>query len=39
MAQYGVVFGIDPAMITNTKAPAYVVFDPLTGAIKELGTK
>ena len=39
MAQYGVVFGIDPSMITNTKAPAYVVFDPLTGAIKELGTK
>ena len=39
VAQYGVVFGIDPAIITNVKTPGYVIFDPVTGAIKELGTK
>ncbi len=38
VAQYGVVFGLDPNLFTDKKAPAYVIFDPKTGAIKELGT-
>lgn len=38
IAQYGVVFGLDPSIFTNKKAPAYLIFDPVTGAIKELGT-
>lgn len=37
MAQYGVVFGLDPSIFTDKKAPAYLIFDPSTGAIKELG--
>lgn len=39
IAQYGVVFGLDPSMFTDRKNPAYLIFDPQTGAIKELGTK
>lgn len=38
IAQYGVVFGLDPSIFTNKKAPAYLIFEPTTGAIKELGT-
>ena len=38
VAQYGVVFGIDPGMFTTKTAPAYLLFDALTGGIKELGT-
>lgn len=37
VAQYGIVFGADPALFTNKKAPAYARFDPMTGAIIELG--
>lgn len=33
----GVVFGLDPAFFTNKKEPGYAIFDPLTGAIRELG--
>lgn len=39
VAQLGVVFGLDPAIFSDKKAPAYVVFDSTTGAIRELGTK
>lgn len=39
IAQLGIVFGIDPDMFTDKKAPAYVVFDAQTGAIREIGTK
>lgn len=39
IAQLGIVFGLDPALFTDKKAPAYVIFNPATGAIKELGTK
>lgn len=39
IAQYGIVFGIDPDMFTDKKAPAYVVFDAQTGAIREIGTR
>ena len=38
VAQYGIVFGIDPALFTDKKAPAYVIFNPTTGAITEIGT-
>ncbi len=39
VAQYGVVFGLDPSLFTDKKAPAYAVFDSTTGAIRELGSK
>lgn len=35
--QFGVVFGIDPALFSNKKTPAYMRFDSLTGAIVEFG--
>ncbi len=38
MAQYGVVFGLDPSLFTNKREPAYLHFNPLTGAVRELGT-
>lgn len=38
IAQYGVVFGLDPNLFTDKKAPAYVIFIPETGAIHELGS-
>lgn len=38
VAQYGVVFGLDPSLFTNKKSPSYLRFNPLTGAIRELGT-
>lgn len=38
VAQFGVDFGLEPKMFTDKKAPAYVIFNPETGAIKELGT-
>lgn len=33
----GVVFGLDPAFFTNKKEPGYAIFDPMTGALRELG--
>ncbi len=38
VAQYGMVFGLDPKLFTDKKAPAYVIFNPTTGAITEIGT-
>ncbi len=38
IAQYGIVFGLDPGLFTDKKAPAYARFDPTTGAIVEMGT-
>lgn len=38
IAQYGVVFGLDPGMFTDKKAPAYLLLSPTTGAVIELGT-
>lgn len=38
MAQFGLVFGLDPALFTDKKAPAYLLLDPVTGAIRELGS-
>lgn len=39
VAQLGVVFGLDPSFFTNKKEPGYATFDPLTGALRHLGTK
>lgn len=36
VAQFGVVFGLDPKMFDNKKSPAKVQFFPQTGAIREL---
>ena len=38
-AQYGIVFGLDPKIFSDKKAPAYLIFNPVTGAIQELGSK
>lgn len=38
VAQFGVEFGLDPKMFTDKKAPAYVIFNPESGSIKEIGT-
>lgn len=38
VAQLGVTFGIDPGLFTDKKAPAYITFSPVTGAITSLGT-
>lgn len=38
-AQLGIAFGLDPKMFIDKKAPAYLLLDPVTGGIKELGTK
>lgn len=37
IAQYGVVFGIDPGIFSDKKAPCYMIFNPVTGAVKEMG--
>lgn len=37
LAQLGVVFGINPSLFTDKKAPAYATFDSTTGAITALG--
>lgn len=36
VAQAGVVFGLDPAVFTDKKAPSLVRLDPTTGAVLEL---
>lgn len=38
MAQYGVVFALDPKLFTDKKQPSYAIFDPATGALKEIAT-
>ncbi len=38
LAQLGIVFGLDPGIFTDKKAPAALKFYPATGAIKELST-
>lgn len=39
MGQFGVVYGLDPKLFNDKKAPSYLILDPVTGGIKELGTK
>ncbi len=38
IAQFGFVFGLEPAQFTDKKNPAFVEFSPITGAIVRLGT-
>lgn len=38
VSQLGVVFGLDPALFTSKKAPSYLHLNPLTGAVREIGT-
>ena len=38
MSQFGILFGLNPSIFTDKKEPSYAVFDPSTGALKELGT-
>lgn len=38
VAQLGATFGIDPALFTDKKTPAYIEFSPVTGAVTRLGT-
>lgn len=38
IAQFGIVYGLDPAMFTAKKNPSYVIFNPLTGGIQEIGS-
>jgi len=37
LAQLGVTFGLDPALFTDKKNPAKLIFAPATGAIRLLG--
>lgn len=36
-AQFGVKFGLNPTLFSDKKARSYAVFDPVTGAVKEIG--
>ncbi len=36
LAQLGIVFGLNPSLFTDKKAPYKVIFDPTTGAVVEL---
>ncbi|MDE7347768.1 MAG: DUF4831 family protein [Muribaculaceae bacterium] len=38
MAQMGMTFGLDPALFTDKKEPSFAVFDPVTGALLEIGS-
>lgn len=38
MSQFGMTFGLDPALFTDKKEPSFAVFDPVTGALLEIGS-
>ena len=38
ISQLGTIFGLNPSIFTDKKEPSYAVFDPVTGALLELGT-
>lgn len=37
IAQFGLVYGLAPNLFTDKKAPMYLIMDPSTGAVRELG--
>lgn len=37
MSQFGVKFGLDPTLFSDKKNPSYAIFDPTTGALREIG--
>lgn len=39
MAQFGVEFGLNPVLFSDKKAPSFAIFDPVTGALKEIGAQ
>lgn len=36
IAQFGTTFGLNPTLFTDKKAPSYAIFDPATGAVREI---
>ena len=36
-SQFGTTFGLDPSLFTDKKEPSYATFDPVTGALVEVG--
>lgn len=38
-AQFGMTFGLNPALFTDKKEPSFAIFDPVTGALLDLGSK
>ena len=38
-AQFGIKFGLAPTLFSDKKAPSFAVFDPATGAVREIGDK
>ncbi len=38
VSQFGVEHGLEPKMFTDKKSPAYVIFNPESGSIREIGT-
>lgn len=36
-SQFGTTFGLDPKLFTDKKAPAFAIFNPVTGALEEMG--
>lgn len=36
-SQFGTTFGLDPNLFTDKKEPSYATFDPVTGAILDIG--
>ena len=38
LAQMGMTFGLDPALFTDKKEPSFAVFDPVTGALLDIGS-
>ena len=38
LSQFGMTFGLDPVLFTDKKEPSFAVFDPVTGALLEIGT-
>lgn len=37
MSQFGILFGLNPAIFTDKKEPSYAIFDPSTGGLSEIG--
>lgn len=37
MAQFGTTFGLDPSLFTDKKEPSFATFDPVTGALLQIG--
>ncbi len=35
-AQFGMTFGLAPSLFTSKKGPSYAIFDPATGALREI---